>query len=505
LHESGVAPDRIVGVGIDFTSCTILPTTADGLPLCTLPEWRSRPHSWVKLWKHHAAQRQADRLNALASESAPDLLAPYGGRISSEWLFPKVMQIIDEDPGVFDVCGRILEAGDWVVWQLTGREVRSRSGAGYKAMWSAHGGYPALEFLSRLDGKLPEAIGTRIRTPRGVPGERAGGLTRRAAQWLGLPAGLPVAIASLDGPASVLACGVTEPGRMAIVIGTSMCHFVLGSDPRFVEGMSGVVEDGIVPGLWGYEAGQPCVGDQFAWFVANAVPCSCSSEAEDRGITVHELLGERAGEVGAGQSGLLALDWWNGNRSVLADSDLTGVLLGLTLATRPEEIYRALMEGTAFGTRVIIEAFESSGVAVEELVACGGLPHRSPLLMQILADVTGRRIGVASTAQSSALGAAITAAVAAGSSGGGYSTIAEASRSMGHVREAAYVPDPAACGTYLELYREYHELHDWFGRRSDVMKRVRRLRDDTLSARRDAGWASVDDDLRSSSPPDAEV
>ena len=292
-------------------------------------------------------------------------------------------------------------------------------------------------------------------------GQKAGGLTEEAARWTGLRPGTAVAVANVDAHVAVPAVTVTEPGRMVIIMGTSNCHMVLGAEERIVPGMCGYVEDGIVPGLFGYEAGQSCVGDHFAWFTEHCVPGAYEREAAARGVSIHELLEEKAGRLRPGESGLLALDWWNGNRSVLVDVDLTGLLLGATLATKPEEIYRALIEATAYGTRMIIETFEANGVPVHEIVATGGLPDRNKLLMQIYADVSGRPIKVGASGQGPALGSAMHGAVAAGSAAGGYDSIVEAAQQMARLRDEQYIPNPEAKAVYDQLYGEYVTLHDY--------------------------------------------
>jgi L-ribulokinase len=308
-------------------------------------------------------------------------------------------------------------------------------------------------------------------------GVKAGGLTAKMAAATGLKPGTAVAVANVDAHVSVPAATVTEPGKMVMIMGTSTCHMVLGTEQKIVPGMCGVVEDGIIPGLYGFEAGQSCVGDHFAWFVENCVPVAYQAEAETKHLNVHQLLENKAAQLQVGESGLLALDWWNGNRSVLVDVDLTGLLIGATLATKPEEIYRALIEATAYGTRVIVEAFEDHGVAVNELVAAGGLPERNKLLMQIYADVTGRDIKVVGTSQAGALGAAMHGAVAAGIEAGGYATITDAAAKMAHLQDIQYTPVNSHKAMYDRLYAEYVTLHDYFGRgANDVMKRLKLIK-----------------------------
>lgn len=481
LAQSGVSPDDVIGVGIDFTACTMMPTKADGTPLCFLPEWRAHPHAWVHLWKHHAAQPEANKLNDIARRMNQAWLDRYGGKISSEWFFPKAWQILDEDPAVYTAADRLIEGADWVVWQLTGEEKRNSCTAGYKAIWSKREGFPPKEFFQALDPRLENIVEEKMSTDIYPLGARAGGLTEQAAGWTGLRPGTAVAIANVDAHVSVPAATVVEPGRMVIIMGTSNCHMVLGTEEHIVPGMCGYVEDGIIPGYFGYEAGQSCVGDHFAWFTENCVPAAYEREAAARDISVHDLLEEKAARLRPGESGLLALDWWNGNRSVLVDVDLTGLLIGATLATKPEEIYRALIEATAFGTRIIIETFEANGVPVTEIVATGGLPDRNQLLMQIYADVTGRPIKVAESSQGGALGSAMHGAVAAGKAAGGYDTIKEAARRMARLRPNGYTPNPAVKEVYDRLFAEYVTLHDTFGRgANDVMKRLKALRAEVL-------------------------
>ena len=477
LEESGVNPADVIGVGVDFTACTVLPTKADGTPLCFLPEWRNNPHAWIKLWKHHAAQPEANQLNAVAREMGEEWLDRYGGKISSEWFFPKVWQTLDEAPEVYAAADRFIEAADWVIWQLTGVETRNNCTAGYKGIWSKKDGFPPKTFLKALDSRLENLVDEKMSTDVKFLGERAGNLTTKAASWTGLRPGTAVAVANVDAHVSVPAATVTEPGRMVIIMGTSNCHMVLGEEEHVVPGMCGYVEDGIIPGYFGYEAGQSCVGDHFAWFVDNCVPGAYEKKAADNGLTVHELLEMLATKQKPGEHGLLALDWWNGNRSVLVDVDLTGLMLGQTLATKPEDIYRALIEATAYGTRLIIETFQDNGVPVHEIVATGGLPDRNKLLMQIYADVTGREVKIAASAQTPALGSAMFGAVAAGKADGGYDTIQQASESMATLREETYVPIAENTAIYDKLFAEYVILHDYFGRgANDVMKRLKILK-----------------------------
>jgi L-ribulokinase len=480
LAHSGVKAEDVIGVSIDFTACTMLPVKSDGTPLCNLPEWRSNPHSWVKLWKHHAAQPEADAINETARRLHQTWLDRYGGKISSEWFFSKALQILNEAPEVYHAADRLIEAADWVVWRLTGEETRNACTAGYKAIWSKREGFPPREFFASLHPDLSNIVQDKMSTDIRKVGERAGGLSTQAAAWTGLMPGTAVAIANVDAHVAVPAATVTETGRMVMIMGTSICHMVLGAEEHIVPGMCGYVEDGIIPGYFGYEAGQSCVGDHFGWFVENCVPAAYLLEANQRNLDIHALLEEKAAKLKPGESGLLALDWWNGNRSILVDVDLTGMLLGQTLATKPEEIYRALIEATAYGTRIIVEAFQQNGVPIHELVACGGLPEKNKLLMQIYADVTGCPIKVSASQQTPALGSAMFGAVAAGKAAGGYDSIYEAAQKMARLKDVVYTPDPVHKVVYDQLYREYVRLHDYFGRgENDLMKRLKQIKADS--------------------------
>ncbi|MHB9132367.1 MAG: ribulokinase [Armatimonadota bacterium] len=478
LAQAGARAEDVIGIAIDFTACTMLPTTEDGTPLCFLDEWSSNPHAWVKLWKHHAAQPEANEINRVATERGEAFLARYGGKISSEWMLAKAWQILNEAPEVYETADRMLEAADWVIWQLTGNECRNSCTAGYKAVWSKSEGYPNKAFLKALDPRLENLVEEKLSTDIYPLGCKAGGLQAEWAARLGLKAGIAVAVANVDAHVAVPACTVTEPGKMVMIMGTSICHMVCGTESKIVPGMCGVVEDGILPGLFGFEAGQSAVGDIFAWFVENCVPGSYEREAQERGMTVFQLLPAKAAALKPGESGLLALDWWNGNRSVLVDTALSGLLLGCTLTTKPEEIYRALVEATAFGTATIVNTFAEYGVPIDEIYCCGGLAVRNALLMQIYADVTGRTMRISASNQTPALGSAMHAAVAAGATAGGYATIQDAAKKMARVKEEQYVPIPENQAIYQELYAEYLRLHDYFGRgENDVMKRLRAIKE----------------------------
>jgi L-ribulokinase len=476
VSQAGIDPGLVIGIGTDFTACTVLPVLRDGTPLCQLPGLAGSPHAYPKLWKHHAAQPQADRINALAHDRGEPWIARYGGKISAEWQFAKALQLLEEDPGSYARAQRWIEAADWIIWQLTGAETRNACTAGYKGIWQ-DGHYPSREFLAAVDPRFASFAADKLAHPVLPLGARAGSLTGEAADWTGLPAGTAVAAGNVDAHVTPPAACATEPGQLVAIMGTSTCHVMNGAELAEVPGMCGVVDGGIVAGRWGYEAGQSGVGDIFGWFADHAVPAAYSDAAAQRGVSVHDLLSAEAIAQPAGAHGLIALDWLNGNRSVLVDHHLSGVIAGLTLATRPPEIYRALIEATAFGTRVIIEAFESSGVPVTELVMAGGL-MRNEAIMQIYADVTRRPLSLIGSEQGPALGSALHAAVAAGA----YPDVPAAALAMGRKRPAAYVPDQPSADVYDQLYAEYVRLHDYFGCGGNaVLHRLRAIRQRALS------------------------
>ena len=477
IKKAGIEPEDVIGLGIDFTACTMLPVDEKGEPLCNKEKFKNRPNAWVKLWKHHAAQSYANKLNEVAKNRGEDFLKRYGGKISSEWLFPKIWQTLDEAPDIYEAADRFMEATDWVIMQLTGNEKRNISTTGYKAIWSKESGYPDKDFFKELDPRLENVVEEKLSKDIYDLGEKAGNLKSSIAEKINLTADVAVAIANVDSFVSVPAVTVSESGKMVMVMGTSICHMVIDKEEQFVPGMTGVIKDGILPGFYGYEAGQSAVGDIFEWYIAEGVPAYFKKEAKDNEINVYEYLEQKAAELSPGESGLLALDWWNGNRSVLVDADLTGMILGLHLNSKPGEIYRALIEATAFGTNKIIKTFEESGVAIDELYACGGLVQKNKTLMQIFADVTNKPIKVAASKQTPALGAAMHGAIAAGSTKGGYDDINQASQKMAHLEDTMYTPNPENVKIYDKLYQEYDRLHDYFGRgENDVMKRLKEIK-----------------------------
>jgi len=477
VADAGIDPARVIGIGTDFTACTMVPVIADGTPLNELPGYADRPHAYVKLWKHHAAQPQADRINELAAERGESWLPRYGGLISSEWEFAKGLQLLEDDPQLYARMDHWVEAADWIVWQLTGLYVRNACTAGYKGILQ-DGEYPGEDFLAALNPGFARFAADKVAHEIGQLGASAGTLSAEAAAWTGLPEGIAVAVGNVDAHVSAPAAQAVLPGQMVAIMGTSTCHVMNSDRLAEVPGMCGVVDGGIVSGLYGYEAGQSGVGDIFAWYVNNQVPARYFAAAEAAGLSVHQHLTELIKDQPVGGHGLIALDWHSGNRSVLVDHELSGLVLGTTLTTRPEEIYRALLEATAFGARTIVETFNASGVPVTEFIVAGGL-LKNAFLMQTYSDILRMPISTIDSGQGPALGSAIHAAVAAGA----YPDVRAAGEAMGKLNKNVYTPDDASATAYDKLFAEYTLLHDYFGRgASDVMHRLKTLKRDAAAS-----------------------
>ena len=477
IEESGVSPEDIIGLGVDFTACTMAPINKEGKVLCQEEKFKNNPHAWVKLWKHHAAQPETTKLVEISIARKEKFLDHYAGTVSSEWLVPKIWQVLNEAPEIYEAADRFIEIADWITLQLTGEEKRNSCTAGYKDFWHKQNGFPSSEFFKALDPRLENLVEEKLSCDIYPIGSKAGELTEEFASKTGLKAGTSVAVGNIDAHVAVPALNVVEADKMVMIMGTSTCHMLLSREEKIIKGVSGVVEDGIVPGFYGYEAGQSAVGDIFEWYIDNCVPESYKNEASQKGVNIHNLLEEKASKLRPGENGLLALDWWNGSRSVLMDADLTGLIIGLTLQTKPEEIYRALIEATAFGTNRIIEAFKVGGIQIKELYACGGLSTKNHMLMQIYSDVTGMEIKIGESVQTPAVGAAMFGALAAGKARGGYDSIYEAAENMAKLKSSVYKPISENVVTYKILYEEYKKLHDYFGcGENNVMKKLKELK-----------------------------
>lgn len=475
-QSAGVPPEQIISIGIDFTACTVLPVDRSMRPLCFREEFRSNPHSWAKLWKHHGAQKEADAINRVAHERNEAFIRRYGNTSSSEWFFAKLMEIGHQAPEIYAATYKFVEAGDWVVWLLTGKLTTSTCMAGYKAFWSAEEGYPSREFFAAVDPAMADIADKAIQEVYTV-GACAGGLTEEMARITGLCPGTRVAVSMIDAHAAAPAVGVLRDDSMVLAMGTSLCHILLNKKEVLLDGIGGVVKDGVVPGYYGYEAGQAAVGDIYNWFITNLASADCFEESAESNISPLAVMDARAARLKPGESGLLALDWWNGNRSMLNDANLSGLITGLTLATREEEIYRAIIEATAFGTRAIVEEMEQNGVRIGDIFACGGLARKSELVMQVFSDVLGREIIVTGLSQGTAYGAAMYGMVAAGAVRGGFDTMEQAMEALAKPPLKSYRPDPANHAVYSRLFGWYLRLNRFFGRDNrDIMQGLKEIK-----------------------------
>jgi len=477
MEQSKVNPADVVGIGIDFTAATVLATKADGTPLCLTPEFEHEPHAYVKLWKHHGGEPEANYIDEVIKERGEDWISLYGGKVSSEWFIPKVLETLHHAPEVYEKADRFIEAMDWIVWMLTGTETRDITGLGYKAFYNHKNGIPSREFFQALDPRMEDFWETKMEAPVKKMGETAGYLTEEMADKLGLYPGIPVAAAMIDAHSCVIGSGLTKPNEMFIIVGTSYCHHVMSEKDVCVSGVGGQVKDGLLPGYFAYEAGQSGGGDIFDWFVKNYISEKYEKEAREKGIGVHQLLCEKLENYEVGSSGLIALDWFNGVRSPLADFNLNGLLLGMNLQTKPEEIYMALIEATGFGTRLIVEEFEKAGIAIDTLTLSGGIPLKNPMLVQIYADILNREISVCKSAQAGATGAAILGVAAAPKEVTGYDNVVEIIEHLGKRGEKVYYPNKEKHQAYMRLYEEYLTLFEYFGKgANDVMRRLNAMR-----------------------------
>jgi L-ribulokinase len=475
--------DQIIGIGIDTTGSTPLPVDKEGTPLAMLDKFKDNPNAHAWLWKDHTGHAEAAEITELAEKEHQEYLAKCGGTYSSEWFFSKILHCLRVDPKVFEAAYTWVEHADYMTALLTGttnpqKIRRCRCAAGHKAMFNDNwGGYLAKDFLAKLDpklGKLRDTLGDKTYTID----QKAGGLTKDWADKLGLKVGIPVAMGAFDAHLGGVGSGISA-GKLVKIIGTSTCDMAVwpaDKDLADIPGICGIVDGSILPGFWGLEAGQSAVGDIFNWFVNYIQPGGKATGS-------HEALTEKAAKLKPGQSGLLALDWNNGNRTILVDQRLTGLLLGQTLHTTPGEIYRALIEATAYGALTIINRFEEYGVKISEVINCGGIAEKNPLLMQIYADVTGREMKIARSAQTCALGSAIAGAVVAGEKSGGYDSFTDAQAVMCGMKDTTYKPNPENHKVYKQLYLLYKQLHDAFGlksfsgRMANVMKELLDIKD----------------------------
>lgn len=468
---STVPAEEVAAICLDFTTCTVVCADEQGVPLCMKEEFADEPHAYVKLWKHHGATAQALRLDQVAKERNETFLTLCGDTSSSEFFFPKILETLECAPKVYEATHRFYDAVDWLSLMLTGRETHNPCVAGLKAYWSRENGFPSNDYFAAVHPGLKNIIGTKVSETVDRLDTIAGYITPEASQLTGLLEGTVVAIPVGDAHAAMPALNVTEDGQSMLVIGTSGVLLTNTAKPAAVPGICAQVEGGIFPDLCTMEAGQAGLGDCFDWFVKYCVPESYHQEAKEKGVNLHTLLTQKASALRPGENRLIALDWWNGNRSILKNDGLTGLILGLNMQTRPEEIYRAIIEATAFGLRVITENYEACGVAIGDICAAGGIAMKNPMLMQIYADVLHRTITVADSAQAGARGSAIYAAVAAGA----FETVRAAAEYYKQPICATYTPKAENVPIYNALYGEYRRLHDYFGRENPVMDKLHEI------------------------------
>ena len=468
LDISKISPDKICGLGIDFTSCTIIPTDEFGKPLSYFVEYKNNPHAWAKLWKHHSSDEQAKKITMIANENNLDWIEKYGGSISAEWLISKGLQILEEAPEIYKASKYFVEAGDWIVWQLTGKLIRNKCAAGYKGLWNEDNGYPDKIFLSKLNKDFIDFYDHKIFGEVINSGKKVSTLNKEFSELLGLNIDTIISSAIIDAHSAFIGVGISKPKKMMIILGTSACHIVLSEEYKFIKGISGIVKDGIIDGYYAYEGGQASFGDNLKWFVENLTPIKYFKEAENLGVSIYDLLEDYASKLD--ESKIISLDWFNGNRTPLVDSNLSGLIVGMNVTTEAPEIYLSLLESLAYGSKIILDQFKENGIEIEEIICSGGISKKSKLLMQILSDVTNRKISVIESDQASAIGAAILGALASGSKFGGYDNIEEAMLNMSSSINEVYSPNTANQLKYSKLFYEYKRLFHYFSKENNIMK-----------------------------------
>ena len=476
LKDGNIRPEEVKSIGTDFTSCTLLPVKKDGTPLCELAEFRDKPNAWPKLWKHHGAQKYAEEIEAYAKEHTTWLKDYFGGAVSSEWVFPKLLQVLRENPEIYDAADYFMEAVDYIVMALTGRVTRCSAALGVNCFFVKGQGYPDPEFLKAIDPGLTDVTETKLAGEILTVGDPAGHLTEDMAARMGLTTEAVVAAGHSDGAVAGCGAGVTESGSMILVMGTSTCHQMMYKDYHAFEGLCSIAADGMVPGLYGYESGQPATGDIFQWFADTGVPERYYREAEEKKQSILQYLGELAAKIEPGTTGLVALDWFNGNRSILSNYNLSGLIVGLTLDTRTEEIYRTLVEANIFGSKRILDNYEENGVPISYIYAVGGIARKSPWIMQMCADAFGKEVIVPLVDNVPAHGAAVCGAVALGKEGKGegFATFKEATEVMIPKDRQVYRPDAEKTKAYAKVYEAYKKLYDMFGKDDSFMKNLRK-------------------------------
>lgn len=472
----GIDPGQVIGLGVDFTQCTMVPVDAAGRPLCLTAGFENNPYAYVKLWKHHGGQPQAEKLTAVAHERQEAFLAQCGGIVYAESMFPKILETFEKAPEVYEAAQAFIELADWITFYLTGSRCRSRSIASAAALWHVDRGYPDEAYFEAVSPGFGQVVKDKLSQDLVVVGDPVGYVSKEMAERLGLLEGTPVAAGLGDSHAAFVGAGLAEQHILLTVMGTSSCDMLVSREEIPIPGLYGISYDSILPGQFGYEAGQATMGDLFQWFAETCVPDSYFEEAKKRELSIFDYFNELAVKQLPGENGLLALDWWNGNRSVLLDADLAGMILGLRTNTRPEDLYRAFTEALTFGKRRIVEQFDSFGIPITELYATGGVAMKNPFLMQMFADAMGIPVHLSASDNGSCVGSAIYGASAAGPDRSGYAKLTDIVHGMGVTVARSFYPNPALKERYDKLYEEYKGLYDYFGRDNLVMKRLQDLR-----------------------------
>jgi len=468
VEKAQIDKESIVAMAVDFTGCTALPLDGDFRPLCeTYP---SRPYAYVNMWKMRNAQREAQEIEKMIREEEPELLQGFGGHVAPEMLHCKMLKTYREDPDVFDAADLYMEAGDYLLLLLTGEIVRNTSMAAVKGLWQADKGYPG--YLKKLHPAFAQPEKTLLRGRMCRPFEKAGALTAEMAERLGLKAGIPVAGGHYDAHAATYALNIRGGGQALMSLGTSSGLVYAADHFEDVEGAASALWGTILPRHYSYASGQPAFGDTLGWFVENAVSASAQRAAEEENISVHQYLTREAAKLKPGECGMIALDWWNGNRSCLQNGDLSGMLLGMRLSSTAPQIYRALLEGISFGMRRMVDSYREKGFELSVLCACGGIAFKNPLLVQLISDIIHLPVRMSKNVPAPAVGACMLAAVAAGE----YDSIYDAMNHMHCLSAGMVYPDAARGQVYDRLYGEYLTLHDVFGRGvNPVMMKLRQL------------------------------
>lgn len=457
---------KIVSIGTDFTSSTVMPVNKHFRPLMESEMLYDNPHSWPKLWKHHAAQEQATKINDLANDKNEKWIDFYGGKVSAEWLFPKALQILEEDPKLYKKIDKFIEAGDWITFILTGKEVRSNTMAGFKAMF-AESNFPSKDFLAELNQDFATFVNDKLSEKYYLPTDKAGYLTDKYLEKFRLDYDVPVAVSIIDAHAAIGSIPEIAGDIMMCSIGTSSCDILMNEERIIIPGISGIVKDGIIDGYYAYEAGQSAVGDIFSWFIENVVPDEYYKNADKLGLNIYDYMESLIEDIPSGETGLLALDWFNGNRSILMDADLTGMIIGLRIDTKPEYIYRALIEATAFGKKITLDQFEQQGVKINKLLFAGGLPQKNNEFNRIYSDILNKEITISEYSENGAVGSAIFGSVAAGV----FENLQDAVKIL-KTHDKVVDPIPDNVDKYSSIYAEYRRLYEYFGNENLVMKKI---------------------------------